>query len=76
MSEPTINDLHVLLVENKGDTKLILAQVQDLAKWREQHERDDKVEHKELHERISTTKKYGGAIAIVSVILTALFGHR
>ena len=69
MADKTINDLHLLLVEQKGDTKLVLSKLDAIDKWRDQHEKDDKVIHKDLHARISSTKRYGGAIAIVGVIM-------
>ena len=68
-NQPSNHDLHVLLTEQKGDTKLLLSKVEDIAKWQAKHEKDDKEEHKHIHSRISSMKKYGGAIGIVSLLL-------
>ena len=69
MADKTINDLHLLLVEQQGDTKLVLSKLEAIDKWRDQHEKDDKVIHKDLHDRISSVKRCGGAIAIVGVMI-------
>ena len=69
MANKTINDLHVLLVEQQGDTKLVLSKIEDLSEWKDKHEKDDKIIHRDLHDRISSLKKYGGAIALVSIVI-------
>ncbi len=74
MTEPTINDLHVLLIEQKGDTKLLLSKMEDFAKWKDKHESDDEKTHLDLDDKINTVKKYGGAVSIVSVAIGWIFG--
>lgn len=67
--EPTNSHLHVLMTEVKGDMKLVLSKLDDVDKWRDNHEKADKVEHDALHKRISDVKKSMGHIAIVSIVL-------
>ncbi len=74
MTEPTINDLHVLLVEQKGDTKLLLSKMEDFSKWKDEHKKEDDKVHDDLHERISDMKKYGGSISIVAIVIGWFLG--
>lgn len=70
MSEKTINDVYEAVLLQNGDIRVLVEKYENFEKWREQHEKNDKVEHALLHKRVSDTKIYGTAASV----LTGLIG--
>lgn len=76
MTEPTINDLHILLVEQKGKIDLVLSKMADVKEWQEKHDTNDNVEHALLHKRISNVKFGNLAVTIFSAAVAIFTGTK
>lgn len=72
MHEPSVNDLHILLVKQDGKLDLLLSKMEDVNKWQEKHDNDDKVEHANLHKRISNVK-FGNVLVTLFAATIAIF---
>ncbi|MDA0780686.1 MAG: hypothetical protein PQ612_06090 [Rickettsiales bacterium] len=72
--EPTNAQLHILMTEVKGDMKLVLSKLDEINKWRDNHEKSDKSEHNAIHKRISDMRSTMSHIAIVSIVIGFVAG--
>lgn len=59
MKNPTNHDLHVMLVEIKGDVRSLVDKANSNLAWQKEHERKDE-------ERFSNLNRYAASVAIVA----------
>lgn len=66
MKNPTNQDLHIMLVEMRGDIKSIVKDVGALTTGFSTHIASDAKEFKTLNENINNLNRYAASIAIVA----------